>query len=106
MLQNKDLTCADCGSTFAFTVEDQQFYQDKGFTNEPKRCKDCRAKRRRGGGGGSRSGRPKRMFPATCAVCGQPTEVPFKPTAGRPIKCRPCMNSSSSADQVSPSSEV
>ena len=97
-MENKELTCQDCGLSFTFAVEDQQYYQDKGFVNEPKRCKPCRAKRRKGGPGGSRSGgRVRKMFPATCAVCGQPTEVPFKPTAGRPIRCRPCMASDTPA---------
>ena len=26
----------------------------------------------------------------TCAGCGTPTEVPFKPTEGRPVFCRDC----------------
>jgi len=28
------------------------FFADKGFKNEPKRCKNCKAKRAEGGGGG------------------------------------------------------
>ena len=38
----KALQCADCGKTFAFTAEEQEFYASKQFTNEPKRCPDCR----------------------------------------------------------------
>jgi CxxC-x17-CxxC domain-containing protein len=30
------------------------------------------------------------MFPATCASCGQATEVPFKPSGNRPVYCRDC----------------
>ncbi|MBI4345044.1 MAG: DNA-directed RNA polymerase [Euryarchaeota archaeon] len=40
---------------------------------------------RRGGFGG-----PREMHKATCADCGQETEVPFKPTEGRPVYCRTC----------------
>ena len=44
-----------------------------------------------GGGGGGRSfGGPRQMFPATCASCGQATEVPFKPSGNRPVYCRDC----------------
>ena len=43
---DKNLTCVDCGSTFLFSADDQEFYARKGFTNEPKRCKPCRDKRK------------------------------------------------------------
>ena len=43
---NKNLNCVDCGQTFLFSADDQEFYARKGFTNEPKRCKICRDKRK------------------------------------------------------------
>ena len=94
--QNKTLSCADCGAAFDFTAEDQEFYQSKGFTNEPKRCPSCRQARkseRRGGGSyGSPSsyGSPRQMFPVTCASCGIRTEVPFEPRGDKPVYCRDC----------------
>lgn len=42
---------------------------------------------RRGGGGG---GGGREMYDATCAQCGAPARVPFRPTAGRPVYCRSC----------------
>ncbi len=45
-LKDKTITCLDCGNEFVFTVNDQQFYKEKGFINEPKRCKACREKRK------------------------------------------------------------
>ena len=42
----KSLQCADCGKTFAFTAEEQEFFASKGYTNEPKRCPTCRQTRR------------------------------------------------------------
>jgi CxxC-x17-CxxC domain-containing protein len=39
----------------------------------------------------SRSGRE--MFDATCASCGAPARVPFRPAAGRPVYCRDCYTS-------------
>ncbi len=44
--QDKTLKCVDCGEEFTFTVREQQFYEEKGFTNEPKRCKECRDKKK------------------------------------------------------------
>ncbi len=40
--KDKTIKCVDCGAEFVFTVRDQEFYAEKGFTNEPKRCKACR----------------------------------------------------------------
>ncbi|HTD47537.1 MAG TPA: zinc-ribbon domain-containing protein, partial [bacterium] len=37
---DKTLHCLDCGKEFVFTAGEQEFYQKKGFTNEPLRCKD------------------------------------------------------------------
>jgi CxxC-x17-CxxC domain-containing protein len=93
--ESKTLSCADCGAAFDFTVEEQEFYQSKGFTNEPKRCPSCRQARKaeRGGGGygGSSSyGSPRQMFPVTCASCGKETEVPFEPRGDRPVYCSDC----------------
>jgi len=37
-------------------------------------------------------GRQQReMFPTECTLCGDSTQVPFKPTPGKPIRCRDCM---------------
>ncbi|MBE9478308.1 MAG: zinc-ribbon domain-containing protein, partial [Chloroflexi bacterium] len=43
--QDKTLQCSDCGITFTHSAEDQEFYQSKGYTNEPKRCPECRQAR-------------------------------------------------------------
>ncbi len=39
--QEKSIVCFDCGATFNFTVEEQEFFATKGYTNEPKRCPSC-----------------------------------------------------------------
>jgi CxxC-x17-CxxC domain-containing protein len=120
--EDKTIVCVDCGAEFTFTADEQQRFAERGFTNEPKRCKTCRdAKKAQqgggsggggggygggggggrggyggGGGGGGGGGRggfssgPRQMFPATCASCGKPTEVPFKPSGSRPVYCREC----------------
>lgn len=40
--KDKTLICKDCKAEFIFTVGEQEFYEEKGFTNEPVRCKACR----------------------------------------------------------------
>ena len=90
----KTLTCQDCGQSFTFTAEDQEFFATKGYT-EPKRCPSCRQARKaeRGGGGGDGGYRQQReMHPAVCAECGKDTEVPFEPTGDRPVYCRDCFS--------------
>ena len=39
------ITCADCGQEFTVSEEEAKWYKDKGF-EMPKRCPDCRKKRR------------------------------------------------------------
>jgi hypothetical protein len=92
--QDKTLSCSDCGSPFTFTAGEQRFYQEKGFSNEPRRCKDCRTRKRgdgergdRGGGGGvsrhagpgrsysSDSGAEKQYFNAVCSAWVRPSDV-------------------------------
>ena len=48
---DKTITCRDCGMDFVFTSGEQEFYAQKGFTNEPTRCASCRQQRKAGGGG-------------------------------------------------------
>ena len=102
--EDKTIVCVDCEQEFVHSAEDQARYAERGFTNEPKRCRDCREKRKaqsppsRGGGGGRGSfsrdrGGQREAFEATCAECGAKTTVPFKPTTGRPVYCRDCFSS-------------
>ncbi|HWJ04010.1 MAG TPA: zinc-ribbon domain containing protein [Verrucomicrobiae bacterium] len=90
MFQDKELTCKDCGNTFVFTTGEQEFYAEKGFENEPTRCRECRNARKamRNTGGGVRPQRE--LHKAVCAECGVETEVPFKPVSNRPVYCREC----------------
>jgi hypothetical protein len=46
IFQDKYLQCSDCGATFAFSAEEQEFFRSRGFTNEPKRCPSCYAARK------------------------------------------------------------
>ena len=94
---DRELQCADCGATFTFTIGEQEFYATKGFTNDPKRCPDCRAARKsdRSGFGG----RQRKMYNVICAQCGVETEVPFEPREDRPVYCRDCYTSQKTASR-------
>ncbi|MFA5794448.1 MAG: zinc-ribbon domain containing protein [Candidatus Brocadiia bacterium] len=87
-MADKQLKCMECGGDFAFTEEEQKFHQEKGYTNEPKRCPKCRQNRRTKFGPGS-SGFRERVE-AVCADCGQKTTVPFKPVLNKPVYCDSC----------------
>ena len=90
--EDKSLSCADCGASFTFTSREQEFYQTKGYTNEPKRCPTCRQARKstRSSGGGFSGGGKRQMYPAVCAQCGKSTEVPFEPRSGKAVYCSDC----------------
>lgn len=93
---DRTLSCAQCGSDFTFSANDQEFHASRGY-QEPKRCPDCRAARRSQSGdyggsyGGGYSDRPRReMFSATCSRCGKEAQVPFVPRNDRPVYCSDC----------------
>lgn len=95
MFEDKTLTCRDCGADFVFSASEQEFYAEKGFTNEPGRCPQCRAARKAQNGGGY--GRQQReMHDVICAACGKETQVPFRPSGDRPVYCRDCFSSQNS----------
>jgi len=93
------LKCNDCGAEFVFTAGEQLFFHDKQFKNDPKHCKQCKAKRASGG-------RVRSETRTTCSACGLETTVPFKPTQGRPVLCRSCFQKQpkgASAAPITPS---
>jgi CxxC-x17-CxxC domain-containing protein len=115
---DKIIRCRDCGADFVFTAGEQEFYAQKGFTNEPTRCPACRQARKASGGGGygsrdsygdrggyssggysDRGGYssggysdrgPREMHTATCASCGKEAQVPFVPRGDKPVYCSDC----------------
>lgn len=87
---DRNLTCADCGASFVFTAGEQEFYANKGFSSDPRRCPDCRKARRARDNGGMNRGGAREMFDVTCDNCGQETQVPFKPRGDKPVYCAEC----------------
>ena len=69
MYEDKILVCKECGNEFTFTAGEQEFYAERGFQNEPQRCKACRDARKNAARG------PREYFTATC---------------DRPVYCSEC----------------
>lgn len=94
---DRTLVCRECGASFTFTQGEQEFYQSRGLANPPSRCPKCRAARRAQQGvlAGTPAARPQEartLYPATCARCGQQTQVPFQPRGDRPVYCTSCFH--------------
>ena len=101
--QDRTLTCLDCNQSFTFSADDQRYHAEKGYNNEPKRCTSCRQARRNSGGGSSSYGSSgydssggyssrREMHDVVCAQCGKNTQVPFRPSGGRPVYCSDCFS--------------
>ncbi|MFC1913305.1 CxxC-x17-CxxC domain-containing protein [Chloroflexota bacterium] len=97
--QDKSIQCFDCEATFTFSVEEQEQFASRGYTNEPKRCPSCRQARkaRQSSNTGNSYGNDssnyrsqRQMFPTVCAECGKSTEVPFQPRGDKPVYCSDC----------------
>ncbi len=101
---DQTMVCVDCGVEFIHSAADQEYYTQKGFTSEPKRCASCRAYRRatRDGSGDDRTSGaprgferaedrgPREYFVAICTSCGNQAQVPFKPRMDKPVYCSDC----------------
>lgn len=93
MYVDKTLVCKDCGEKFTFTAQEQEFYAQKGFQNDPARCYSCRQAKKRNSQSGNYSvtNRPPReKYSAICSECGKEALVPFKPTLSKPVYCSEC----------------
>jgi len=42
---DRDLKCLTCSLAFVFSAGEQQFFHERGFLNDPRRRKQCKAKR-------------------------------------------------------------
>ena len=86
MYEDKTLVCNECGQEFVFSAGEQEFYAARGFQNEPKKCKACRAARK------DATRAPRELCTATCAACGGEAKVPFEPKSDRPVYCSNCFS--------------
>lgn len=68
-------------------------YSEEGYGGKPKRRFDRGGRRDFGRSfGDRRSSGPREMHEITCDKCGKISEVPFKPTSGKPIFCKDCFS--------------
>ena len=84
MYEDKTLVCKECGNEVVVTAGEQEFYAERGFQNEPQRCKACRDAKK------AALRCPKQYFDAVCAACCGPAKIPFEPKADRPVYCSEC----------------
>ena len=99
MYEDKVLVCKECNNEFVFTAGEQEFYAEKGFVNEPQRCKACRDKRK------AAAKAPREMHDAVCAQCGKVCKVPFEPKEDRPVYCSECFAKIQEAEQAEQADE-
>lgn len=91
MLEDETLVCKECGNEFVFTAGEQAYYQEKGFLNKPKCCKECRYSKKQ-------TKKAERIYYTTiCAQCGGEAKVTFKPSSDRPVYCSNCFEERSGA---------
>ena len=97
MFQDKTLVCRDCGNEFIFSASEQEFFAEKGFTNEPGRCAQCRAERKQRNSG-------SRFSPGLHGKC----MTPSVPIAALQLRCRsnPAVTVQSIAVTATPNEEI
>jgi len=94
-------TCGDCGNECQIPFkpkEDRPVYCNECFQKHKPAQRSGGYGGRSGGGYGGRSGggyggrddRPREMFDAKCADCGNECQIPFKPKEDRPVYCNEC----------------
>lgn len=79
--EDKTIVCNDCRAPFLFSAGEQGFYAERRLRHEPKRCQDCRRKRRHD---------QQRERTIICAECGKEDVAPFVPRQGKPVLCGDC----------------
>jgi CxxC-x17-CxxC domain-containing protein len=84
--QDQTLTCRDCNKTFVFTAGAQEFYAQKGYTNAPTRCKDCRVIRKKT----TEANANKQLYKIVCKSCGKQGEMATEPRKPNDVLCSEC----------------
>lgn len=98
--------CTTCGLPFMWSVSEQRYAANRGYTNPPKKCRVCRRLRaeelesiRNSNVNGGTTRTVIKNFPAMLAVnanlvicneCGGPSIVPAVPSFGTLFLCEGC----------------
>ncbi len=59
----KILICSECNEEFVFTCAAQEYFAERGYTEDPKRCKTCHTQYKK-------SQREHRRYPAVATTDG------------------------------------
>ncbi len=81
----KNLACVDCQNSFIFSPGEQEFYRNRGFMHEPKRCPNCRTSKRL-----RNEGKEGVATEIVCMECSTRTTVPFLPKNANQVYCASC----------------
>lgn len=84
--QDQTLTCRDCSKTFVFTAGAQEFFAQKGYTNAPTRCKDCRLIKKQA----TETNATKQLYKISCKSCGKQGEMATEPRKPHDVMCSEC----------------
>ena len=84
--EDRPITCIDCQQLFTFSAGEQEFFEQKGLKNLPKRCPQCRLKLKMQQDGKD----PTTGSSVPCVECGAMAYVPFKPSGHKPVYCKVC----------------
>lgn len=84
--QDQTIKCKDCGKPFVFTARDQEFFAQKGFTNPPSRCKDCRVRKK----AVEAAQQNKTLYTIKCKSCGKEGEMAMEPRKPDDVLCSEC----------------
>lgn len=87
---DKTLTCKECSKDFVWTAGEQKFFAEKGFSNSPTRCPECRKQRK------EEKRSTRQMYDIICKKCGKNGQVPFQPRDPENILCADCFAASRS----------
>ncbi|BED92457.1 MAG: zinc-ribbon domain containing protein [Candidatus Paraimprobicoccus trichonymphae] len=88
--EDKVLRCVVCGEDFVFSAGEQSFYAERGFENEPKKCRECREADKAKNNNNSSGYKQRKLYDTTCALCHGPAKVPFVPVGNKDVYCSEC----------------
>lgn len=86
MYSDKTIKCKECGEEFVFTAGEQEFYAQRGFDSEPRRCRKCRER----GKHESRNKQDRIAYEIVCSRCGKVESVYFEPRHDKAVYCSEC----------------
>lgn len=82
---DKNISCAECGTTFIWDAAEQAFFAKKGFKNTPTKCRACRAKKKI-----TEELQKSKEKEVQCGICGKKGTLTSELSVGEEIFCFDC----------------